>query len=84
MVRENQHLGVEDVIFLQFPNLLLETLPLHEITKSIEHLLDKYKPAIIFTHHYGDINRDHQILFQSVLTASRPLPGKRTGGNPLF
>ena len=31
----------------------------------------------IFTHHYGDINLDHQILFQAVLTAARPLPGKK-------
>lgn len=50
--------------------------PLHVINKEIEALLDKYEPAIIFTHHYGDINRDHQILFQAVLTAARPLPGK--------
>jgi LmbE family N-acetylglucosaminyl deacetylase len=76
MVNANQHLGVEDVIFLEFPNLLLETIPLHEINKYIEDLLDKYEPSIIFTHHYGDTHRDHQILFQSVLTAARPLPGK--------
>ena len=62
---------------MEFPNLLLETIPLHKINKSIEALLNKYDPSIIFTHHYGDTNRDHQILFQAVLTAARPLPGKR-------
>ena len=77
MLQANKHLGVEEVLFLEFPNLLMETIPLVEINKSIEDLLDKYKPAMIFTHHYGDTNRDHQILFQAVLTAARPLPGKK-------
>ena len=77
ILKANKQLGVEEVLFLEFPNLLLETIPLHEINKSIESLLDKYDPSIVFTHHYGDTNRDHQILFQAVLTAARPLPGKR-------
>jgi LmbE family N-acetylglucosaminyl deacetylase len=76
MLKANHQLGVEEVIFFELPNLLLETLPLHEINKYIEDLLDKYEPSIIFTHHYGDLNNDHQILFQSVLTAARPLPGR--------
>jgi LmbE family N-acetylglucosaminyl deacetylase len=77
MGKANKHLGVEEVLFLELPNLLMETIPLVEINKSIEVLLDKYTPVMIFTHHYGDTNRDHQILFQAVLTAARPLPGKK-------
>ncbi|MEH7083279.1 PIG-L deacetylase family protein [Neobacillus drentensis] len=77
MLKANKHLGVDEVLFLELPNLLLETIPLVEINKSIESLLEKYTPAKIFTHHYGDTNRDHQILFQAVLTAARPLPGKK-------
>lgn len=73
----NNHLGIKEVIFLQYPNLELETFPLHTLTKDIETLLEKYKPDIIFTHHYGDLNRDHQITYQAVLTATRPLPGKK-------
>ncbi|MGG1678043.1 PIG-L deacetylase family protein [Neobacillus sp. NRS-1170] len=77
ILKANKQIRVEEVIFLELPNLLLETIPLKEINKSIEALLSKYDPSIIFTHHYGDINRDHQILFQAVLTAARPLPGKK-------
>lgn len=73
----NKYLGIEETIFLEYPNLLLETYPLHVINKEIEFLVAKYEPSIIFTHHYGDINIDHQILFQAVLTAIRPLPGKK-------
>ena len=77
VLKANKHLGIEEVIFLEYPNLLLETFPLHVINKEIEALIGKYEPSMIFTHHYGDVNRDHQILFQAVLTATRPLPGKK-------
>jgi LmbE family N-acetylglucosaminyl deacetylase len=75
--KANKHLGIKEIIFLEYPNLLLETFPLHVINEEIETLIAKYDPTIIFTHHYGDINKDHQILFQAVLTAARPLPGKK-------
>lgn len=76
VLKANKHLGIEEIIFLEYPNLLLETFPLHVINKEIESLVAKYEPSMIFTHHYGDINMDHQILFQAVLTAARPLPGR--------
>lgn len=70
----NKEIGINEVIFLEHANLELEMIPLHELTKEIEQLIQKYKPVKIFTHHYGDLNRDHQITFQAVLTATRPLP----------
>lgn len=73
----NKELGIEEVIFLNHANLELELLPLHELTKEIEQLIQTYQPSKIFTHHYGDVNRDHQITFQAVLTATRPLPNKK-------
>lgn len=69
--------GVKDIIFLEYDNLEMELLPLHAITKKIEEIIDKHKPDVIFTHHYGDVNRDHQIIYQAVLTAARPLPEKK-------
>lgn len=70
----NKEIGVDEVIFLEHVNLELEMIPLHELTKEIEQLIQTYKPVKIFTHHYGDLNKDHQITFQAVLTAARPLP----------
>ncbi|WP_309123291.1 PIG-L deacetylase family protein [Paenibacillus sp.] len=73
----NRRLGVKEVVHLDFPNLRLEAVPLHRITRELERLIAKYEPDTIFTHHYGDLNRDHQATFQAVLTAARPLPGKK-------
>ncbi|MDC2866538.1 MULTISPECIES: PIG-L deacetylase family protein [unclassified Bacillus (in: firmicutes)] len=72
----NKEIGIEEVIFLEHANLELELIPLHQLTKEIEQLIQIYKPSKIFTHHYGDLNIDHHITFQAVLTATRPLPNK--------
>ncbi len=70
----NKVIGIEEVIFLNHSNLELELIPLHQLTKELEELIQIYKPSKIFTHHYGDVNVDHLITFQAVLTATRPLP----------
>ncbi|KAB2460521.1 PIG-L family deacetylase [Bacillus sp. CH126_4D] len=76
-IAANEALGIKEVIFLKHNNLELELLPLHRLTKEIENLIKIYKPSKIFTHHYGDVNRDHLITFRAVLTATRPLPNQR-------
>lgn len=75
--KANQALGIKSVIFLDYPNLEMETIPLHKIAKQIETLIKQYQPDVIYTHHYGDLNRDHQITFQAVMTAARPLPNQK-------
>jgi len=42
--------------------------------KVIENIKDKVKPDIIFTHYEKDLNIDHKITYQAVITATRPLP----------
>lgn len=73
----NKEIGIEEVIFLEHANLELELIPLHQLTKEIEQLINIYKPSKIFTHHYGDLNIDHHVTFQAVLTATRPLPNQK-------
>ena len=70
----NSQLGIKKVIFLNYPNLRLETFPLHKIIETLCKLIEAYEPDIVLTHYHGDINRDHQIVFEAVLTATRPLP----------
>ncbi|ENQ3078233.1 PIG-L family deacetylase [Bacillus cereus] len=73
----NKEIGIEEVIFLEHANLELELIPLHQLTKEIEQLIQIHKPSKIFTHHYGDLNMDHYVTFQAVLTATRPLPNQQ-------
>ena len=66
-------LGVEQVMFLRYPNLRLETFALAEVTRRLERIIADFRPAAVFTHHGGDLNRDHRTCFDAVLTATRPL-----------
>ncbi|WP_127578794.1 PIG-L deacetylase family protein [Paenibacillus koleovorans] len=74
--RANASLGVKEVVWLALPNLELECAPLHQLNAQLEQLMQLHRPDTVFTHHYGDLNRDHQITFQAVATAARPIAGK--------
>lgn len=66
-------LGISKTFFENFPDQQYDTIPFLKIVKSIEKIKNKIKPEIVFTHHQGDLNLDHQITFKAVLTACRPL-----------
>ena len=56
-----------------YPDQELDTIPILEIIKNLEKIFDKLRPNIAYVHHLGDLNKDHQIASQSVLTALRPM-----------
>lgn len=70
-----KYLGVKEFFFFNFPDNAMDTIPLLKIVKKLETIIKKIKPNIIYTHHYGDLNIDHKIVNQAVLTATRPEPG---------
>ena len=56
-----------------FPDQRLDTIPQLDLVKNIEKAIEDLKPNIIYIHHPGDINKDHQIAAQVALTALRPM-----------
>lgn len=66
-------LGVKENLFFNFPDNQFDTIPFLKIVKKIEEVIGEIQPAIIYTHHFGDLNIDHRIAFQAVLTATRPI-----------
>jgi LmbE family N-acetylglucosaminyl deacetylase len=69
----NRILGVKKVYAYDFPDNRFDTVPLLDIIKTIEIIKEDIKPDIVFTHHCGDLNIDHQITFKAVMTAFRPI-----------
>jgi N-acetylglucosamine malate deacetylase 1 len=67
-------LGVNKVFNLGLPDNRLDTLALLDIVQKIEAILEKIQPSIIYTHFANDLNIDHKIVNQCVLTACRPTP----------
>lgn len=71
--KEASHrLGVRDVRLGSFADQRLDVVPILEITQWLEGILDNVRPQVIYTHHRGDINRDHQLIHEATLTAVRP------------
>jgi LmbE family N-acetylglucosaminyl deacetylase len=69
-------LGVKELFLHDFPDNRFDTIPLLDIVKVIEEIIDKVKPSTIFTHHGGDLNIDHSIIHRTTLTATRPIVGQ--------
>ncbi|MDT8993098.1 PIG-L deacetylase family protein [Curvibacter sp. APW13] len=67
-------LGISTMAFLDLPDNRLDSLPLLDIIQPLEALIGKLAPEIIYTHHCGDLNVDHRLVHQAVMTACRPLP----------
>jgi LmbE family N-acetylglucosaminyl deacetylase len=76
MKAANKLIGAKEVFTASFPDNSFDSVPLLDIVKKIEEIKQKTKPQIIFTHHFGDMNIDHQITHQAVLTATRPMQGE--------
>ncbi|HEV8358139.1 MAG TPA: PIG-L deacetylase family protein [Gemmatimonadales bacterium] len=72
MHRAAATLGLHDVRLLAFPDQRLDTLPLTELITPLEEIVRELEPALVYCQHGGDVNRDHQLLFQAVLVATRP------------
>ncbi len=64
--------GYSSIDFCDFPDNRMDEVDLLDIIKVVSQYVEKYKPDTIFTHHHGDLNIDHRLTCEAVLTACRP------------
>ena len=69
-------LGFKWLDAFDYPDNQLDSVPLLEIVKSLEIIKKTINPSLIYTHSSADLNIDHRILNQAVLTAFRPQPNE--------
>ena len=69
-------IGIKDTMFFDFPNIKMNIIPMLDLVQSIEKSIIKFKPEIVYTHHFGDLNEDHKIVFNATMAAIR-LPERR-------
>jgi LmbE family N-acetylglucosaminyl deacetylase len=43
------------------------------VIHPIEDVLRRFQPQVVYTHHRGDANTDHQIVFRASYAACRPM-----------
>jgi LmbE family N-acetylglucosaminyl deacetylase len=68
--------GVKSVTLHGLPDNRLDTVPLLDVVKIVEDLVEKFQPETIYTHHGCDLNVDHGVIHRAVLTATRPTTGQ--------
>jgi LmbE family N-acetylglucosaminyl deacetylase len=59
------------------PDQRFATRALLDVIHLVEAVKAELDPDVVFCHHAGDMNQDHQVVAQAVLTAFRPVPGAR-------
>jgi LmbE family N-acetylglucosaminyl deacetylase len=69
-------LGAAAVVTGRLPDNRFDTVPLLDIVKQVEALIARVNPEVVYTHSGGDLNIDHRLTHQAVLTATRPAPGQ--------
>ncbi len=69
-------LGIHTHYFLEYPDNRLDTVALMDLTHSIRGIVQEVQPKIVFTHHHGDYNWDHRIVFEATLMACRANAGE--------
>lgn len=67
-------LGTAPPTMLGLGDNRFDSLVLLDIVQKIEATVDKVQPQIVYTHHGHDLNIDHRVTHQAVVTACRPLP----------
>jgi len=71
--KANDIIGIKKVFVESFPDNRFDSVDLLDIIKVISKVKEEVKPDIIFTHYENDLNIDHRITYQAVITATRPM-----------
>ena len=71
--KANEVIGIKEVFIESLPDNSFDSIPLLDIVKVVEKYKNLIKPGIIFTHYENDLNIDHRLTYQAVITATRPM-----------
>lgn len=69
-------LNIKSVIYGGLPDMRLDVTPHTDINNVIENAIETIQPDTVFTHFWGDVNKDHQAVYESTLVAVRPQAGQ--------
>jgi LmbE family N-acetylglucosaminyl deacetylase len=73
--KANGVIGIKKIFLENFPDNSFDSVPLLTIIKKISKVIEEIKPEIIFTHYANDLNIDHRLTYQALITATRPMQG---------
>ena len=72
-IQISKKIRAKSIKFMRHQNFLYEGDFLLDLTKKVYSIISRIKPNIIYTHSAKDLNKDHRICNEVVLTATRPI-----------
>jgi LmbE family N-acetylglucosaminyl deacetylase len=76
MTRATQRIGYGSTGVYDLPDNRFDSVDLLDIIKLVESEIDVFQPDVVLTHHPKDLNVDHRLTCEAVVTAVRPIPDK--------
>jgi len=75
IVMANKLIGVDfdNITIFDYPDNAFDVMSFLSIVKDIERIKKEINPDVIFTHSKSDLNIDHRITHDAVLTVTRPI-----------
>ena len=71
-IKADSLLGVSETLFLDFPAVMLETVPRYKLNEGILNTILKIQPDEVFIPHRGDMQLDHKMIVDAAMVALRP------------
>jgi LmbE family N-acetylglucosaminyl deacetylase len=68
-----ERLGTAEPTLYSFPDNEFDSVSMLDLVKVVEEQIDRHQPDTVYTHHYGDLNVDHELTARAVVTGTRPL-----------
>ena len=68
-------LGVQKIFYLDFPDNRMDTVSRMDVAHAIKKVIQEVQPDVVYTHHDGDYNWDHGIVYDATLMAARANSG---------
>lgn len=65
-------LGVTETFFLDFPAVMLETVPRYQLNEGILKVVQNIRPDEVYIPHRGDMQLDHKMIVDATMVALRP------------
>ncbi|MGI8617869.1 MAG: PIG-L deacetylase family protein [Gemmatimonadaceae bacterium] len=70
--RASALMGVRALHLGDFEDQGMDAVRLLHVVREVESHIRRVRPQTVYTHHHGDLNADHRVTYQAVLTAARP------------
>lgn len=69
-------LGIKHLYYGGLPDMKLDSIPHIAVNEVIERVVREFEPDTVYTHFWGDVNKDHRCVYESTVVACRPVMGQ--------